>query len=298
MTNISKSMLPALDYIRTFLCMTIVVLLGACGSDNTESNTVPGHDDFHWSSGSRYNGIGNFFSDDRILNTPHFAVYSNGTSDAVRIAMGELLEEAFAELMQTFMVDGASSLNNIRVQVAVDVNNGFLGLSAPISLYLAATIFDNVDNVSVRSQSKGLVKHELAHLFELQLGGINNRTHRWFWEGVAIYTAANHRLTTLQQVQDWKALAQDGNPIGIRLHCSLPQQCQDYGLDYYPIFGLTMAYLLDPQGNGSGYQNIVDLYAELSSGSGFEPSFTRQFGISPDEFQTNYYTLIEQYLER
>jgi hypothetical protein len=65
---------------------------------------------------------------------------------------------------------------------------------------------------------------------------------------------------------------------------------------YYPMFHLTITYLLDPAGGGITKPAIRDIYLDARSGIPFAVSFEKKAGFSLQDFEDQFFERLRGYL--
>jgi len=151
-------------------------------------------------------------------------------------------------------------------------------------------------------------RHEMAHVFEFLLIGeyaYRQSNTVWMREGFGNYGARNHAIQTLEDMNNWRSerssLPGGGNPIAIRVWADFPQDVLDAGggatTQWYRMFELSVRYLLDPEGHGKTIQDLKNYYDDLCNGIPYHIAFESNFDLNMDDFQVNYWSLMEAYLQ-
>lgn len=153
---------------------------------------------------------------------------------------------------------------------------------------------------------KNVFQHEMAHVIEfLLIGEFQYRQANTVWmrEGFGNYGARNHRVQTVAQLNTWrnqtKELPGEGNPIAIRVWADFPQSVIDNNsfVEYYAYFELAVRYLLDPNGHNKDISDLKAFYNDLGLGMNVQRAFEKHFEMNMNDFQEQYWELMEAYLQ-
>jgi hypothetical protein len=67
--------------------------------------------------------------------------------------------------------------------------------------------------------------------------------------------------------------------------------------EYYPMFALTYAYLVDAtQGHGASMADLRNLLQHMKDGDTFHDAFQQALGISVSYLEENYIEIMQEYL--
>ncbi len=251
----------------------------------------------NWEIRNHYNGVGSdvYTPDKLVLNTPNFIIYSNTDDLTKRLIISEFAEQVLSELKELFNTSQFDFPGKVIIGHQKETGNGFIGTYPHFSMYVGMPESGFVPlNGSWNFNIEG-IKHELMHLVEISYiqGSRSEQTsHRWFWEGIAVLVSQGERFTTWDEVSQWRN-QYGGNPISIQ---EQPTGTSSSDGHYYPLFGLSVAYLLDPNGLGKTYEDVIAMYQAIKDGLSFEAAFHNQFGMTVNEYETNYFDIIETYL--
>lgn len=235
----------------------------------------------------------------------HFTVYSDGSSTAAKDTLARLAEAVFSELAAEFLIDSESELGitpgytyyiyaqrYITPLLAAGYRHGFL---------IAAV--DSPVRPTQRNPSlyRYLMRHELTHVFQFSLidcpgnGEWPYWLDIWFHEGQAVVVGGRYTRPTLQQFRAWFSDPTHINPIRIHRYRDYPDV--DRIGDYYQMFALTYAYLVDPAaGQGATMTDLRNLLQYIRDGDTFHDAFQRALGISVTYLEENYMDIMEEYL--
>ncbi len=249
--------------------------------------------------------------DDRILETPHFLTFSDGSSDEAKVIFAAMAEESLQEILDTFGISDAGELGLVdtdpttkltifsnhtmeQEQKALSFLFGFLAAGADTDVYASPAAMRHV------------VKHEMSHLFHM-LFAIAGDGGMWPWlapvwfsEGLAEQTAGGSRtpILTLEELSAWMAPPDHFNPVSIREWGDFPASVieRTNGFEYYPMFDLAVRYLLDGEGHGKSYTEVLAMCEEMRAGAVFEYAFQKHMGITVQEFETGFQDRVTAYL--
>jgi hypothetical protein len=147
-----------------------------------------------------------------------------------------------------------------------------------------------------------VLKHELTHVFQFTLTNCPSNQacptwlDVWFREGQAVVTGGGFRRPTLQELNNWRVGPDHINPISISRWTDFPNE--DRGGEYYPIFALAYAWLVDAEeGHGATIQDMKDMFQFMAEGDSFHGAFERALGISVAYVEENFFPLMEGYLQ-
>jgi hypothetical protein len=148
------------------------------------------------------------------------------------------------------------------------------------------------------------LRHELTHVFEFLIegrGGLG--TDVWFREGLATHVGCLEHtgwgtLRTLSELESWISQNQNvpgqGNPIGIHQIADFPDGANWH--EYFRLSELALTYVLDEEGMGRSYQDVLDLVYDIRNGAPFPGSFQDRLGTSLDDFEDQFFDRMRAYL--
>lgn len=238
----------------------------------------------------------------------HFTVFSDAASQASKATLAGLAEGVFAELTAEWGIADEEELRftpgytyyiyahkNTSPPVQEAYRNGFLTIAVDYGPAPGAYQSDPWTYMYV-------LKHELTHVFQFTLTDCpgNNACPTWldvwFREGQAVVTGGGYQRPTLQSLAAWRADPTHINPIHISRWHDFPNESR--GGEYYPIFALAYAWLVDVErGHGATVQDMKDMFQFMAEGDSFHDAFQRALGISVAYLAENFYPLMEAYLE-
>jgi len=145
-----------------------------------------------------------------------------------------------------------------------------------------------------------LVTHELMHVLQGLLVGSPHSfsTHTWFEEGLGELVSAlnpDRSILSLVDLNDVIAKYGELNPIVIQNDMYPP--IEGVGQNYfYPMFELTMRYLLDDRGLAHSLLDVKQVFLDMRTGMSFSDAFASNFGLSVFDLEEDYFARIRQYL--
>jgi hypothetical protein len=250
--------------------------------------------------------------DNRILESPHFLVFSDSASDDARVIFCKMAEESLAELFQTFAVESSDALSltfadsnsKIKIFSIKDADIDQVAFRFGFILY-------GHDSANFRRWGnddywlRREIKHETVHVMQW-LFGLDPRgtvgepwPEVWFTEGFAEYASggAFPPISNLGQWEQWRSISDHGNPIAIHQWGNFSFPYERTG-EYYPAFSLAVRYLLDSRGAGRTLLDVKAMFADMVNEGRFAPAFARTFGMTVEEYEQRFPDLIADYLQR
>jgi hypothetical protein len=251
---------------------------------------------------------GTIAHDGRILESAHFLVFSDGSSDEVRQQYANMAEESLAELLEAFDISSAEELGihsdrpETKITIYCSAAQEVLMHAFPYGFVLydiSHRAWESSWAPMFRMNYRNTVKHELMHVlqFFLDAGVTGPLGEAWFVEGIAEYVSggAYYHIESWQQVRDWRSDELHVNPLTIVRYWDEMPGGVDPG-KYYPMFGLAVEYLLDAKGEGRSLLDVKSMLTEMGQGSSFRSAFQAHMGISVESYQARFYDLIEGFL--
>lgn len=302
---------------RPFLFVIILIILFSCSScDSINDNGIdnicgqepcyegpfdPPWVDAHM-EGIELNLDINLTHDNRVLETDHFLVFSDASSDEAKIQMGETAETALNLIRDLFQI-GAPDLGILDLSTKIRAyskrRDDSCGSSAYFNGFLAPAY--DVSNPSCIELIPFIVKHELTHVVQFRLGGFYTQVWAWFTEGLAetVSGGVYPPIICWQEVDEWRQDPGHVNPITIQYLEQIP----DYNTigwlrreQYYPVFGVAVRYLVDPKGQGRTLIDVRNMFSDIGNGVDFATAFETHMGMSLEYYEENFYNLIQAFL--
>lgn len=247
---------------------------------------------------------GRLTNDNRVLETGHLLIYSDASEDWAKIEMGRTGENALALIMGRFQV--------------IPEEIGIVDLYSKIEVYSMRRVSANS---GTRADINGFVNwahdttnswiepddivrtgtHECTHTVQFRLGGAYSVVWCWFTEGLAEHLSGGvfPSVACWPEVEAFQNQANSVNPLTIRYIDDIPNYDINPGAKaelYYPLFGLAVRWLLDPDGHGKTCIDVKQMFRDIAGGTGFEEAFQTRMGISQDYFRDHFYGLMREFL--
>ena len=290
------------------LTLVASLLLSACSGESGDPTSVAEQScpAGQWAADTE--GYRTYRHDCEPYRGVHFTIYSDAASQASKAELAGLAEGTFEELTEEWGIESEDELRftpgytyYIYAHMLTPspsqeaYRNGFLTVAVDYGSPPGAYQRDPWSYLYV-------LKHELTHVFQFTLTDCptNNACPTWldvwFREGQAVVTGGGYERPTLAGLNAWRARPDHINPIGISRWWDFPDE--DRGGEYYPIFALAYAWLVDREdGLGATVQDMKDIFQLMAEGDSFHDAFEEVLGISVAYFQANFYRLMEAYLE-
>lgn len=294
--------------LKSLLALITLLILCACWHDSG-STTSPENESCppgQWAPDT--GGYRAYRHDCEPYTEGHFTIYSDAASRTSKAALAGLAEEVFLGLTGEWGIESDEELRftpgytyyiyaHMHTVPAVQeaYRNGFLTVAVDYGPAPGAYQRDPWGYLYV-------LKHELTHVFQFTLTDCPSNLacptwlDVWFREGQAVVTGGGFERPTLQELNVWRAHVDHINPIRISRWTDFPNE--DRGGEYYPIFALAYAWLVDAdKGHGATIQDIKDMFLLMAEGDSFRGAFQRALGISVTYLEENFFSLMEEYLE-
>jgi len=243
----------------------------------------------------------------------HFTIYSDGSSEQAKQQLAELAGGIFSQLVPEFLiVDIEEELDfteDYTYYIYADKHHDIIrAMGYRNGFFIGAIDCATVPNYYTRDPwwYRCIIKHELTHVFQFTLTGCPSNAACpewlgvWFREGQAVYMSGGGpsiRITTLSEFERWWEDQTHINPISIHRWTNFPDP--DRGGEYYPMFGLAYAYLVDQaHGHGATMADMREMFQLMKDGDGFMEAFEKALGISVQTYQDHFYSLMEAYLSK
>ena len=261
-----------------------------------------------WTSGHRFPPLfGQYVShDDRILETSHYLIFSDESSDDAKVRFAKVAEETLHEVFNAFSISESSELgilqdnSDTKPKLFSNVNTSFPygGFAFRTGyVYYAFDCAQYESSPYLREGFRADVKHETVHVLSF-LCGLDNLPNLWpdvwFSEGIAVYISNNRPPpANLAELEEWRSIPANDNPIKVHEWEDLPSG----GRRYYNMFGLAVEYLLSENGQGKTTGDVLDMYRWMfDTEEGFARAFELHMGMSLQYYEDNYWDLITAWL--
>lgn len=254
--------------------------------------------------------------DGRIFESNAFLTFSDASSEEMKVLFSKSAEEGLREIMASLTVVDAAELGisgtDSRTKIKVyarrrpPYNTGtWVGAQNP------AIMFDAIDSERLLGDltanhlyvRRGL-KHEVTHMVQLLLIGLQNVVDAWppvwFTEGLAEYesrsiSSITAPITSVVELDAWFAQSGHRNPLDIWEWDDFLST--DQPAEYYPMFELVLDFLLDPAGANRGGADVKALLKELAITKDFRAAFADHMGMSVDALRDDLRDLLAAWLE-
>ncbi len=247
--------------------------------------------------------------DGNQYESQNFTVYSDGASMQARMQVAEIAEAVLADLKTLFEIPGddlfifPAGQTKIHLYAFKNHNptqwggQGFWGgliVFSPDHPERTAAGHTEIGNYT------RLLTHELTHVIQnLIVGSAHSySTHTWFEEGLGEFVSAlnpERSILNLTDLNDLIAEYGELNPIAIQN--DVYPAIEGVGVNYYyPMFELTMRYLLDDEGLGHSLLDVKQVFLDMRDSASFSDAFQSNFGLSVVDFDAEYFARIRQYL--
>jgi hypothetical protein len=245
--------------------------------------------------------------DGRPYESTYITVYSDAASDEMKQQVAQIADERFAQIMTLFDFDdiadfiyppGYSKLE-IYINRTHSENINWAYWNGFIFTIRSPEITGHWLNYTVYT-----VRHELLHNFEFLIEGREVLgTEFWFKEGIATHVGCLEdtgwdTIRDLSELEAWigqnETVPGGGNPIKIREASDFPPGADWH--EYYRVFELVVTYVLDEEGMGRSYQDVLNLFYDLRDGVSFPVSFESHFGIAVSDLEAEVFDRLRAYL--
>ena len=286
-----------------FLAGAVALSLTAgCGDTPTDA------DEGMVGNGSWYSSGYHWPHDGNPLETPHFVIYSDAASLEARRKLGDIAEELITKVMEDLEVDPAtmfkwpSGQTKLHIYTYRDHYEQSWGGKGYYGGLIIWSLDHPIRNTEIDNYRR-VVTHELTHTIQNLLAGTVNPklVDIWVTEGIAEHlsggTSTPGNITSLAMLDSLAAVHGGLNPISMHAYEDFPYL--DMGTLYlYPMFELSVRYLLDPEGLGLPASSIRDMIIDGGEGAAFPASFEEKLGIGLQQFEDEYWVRIRAYLSR
>jgi hypothetical protein len=243
--------------------------------------------------------------DNRVLETDNFLVFSDASSDEAKIMLGNTAEAAL-ELIKNLFVVSSEDLgirdrgSKFKVYSARREDKSYPRAFTDGFVMWA---YDS-DTFPYQELIPDATEHECTHVVQYKLGGLFSRTWDWFTEGLAEHISDGGPyivITCWPEVDEWRQDPGHVNPITIQELGQIPDYAQIGGQrreEYYPLFGLAVRYLVDPNGHAKTMIDVKNMFADIRGNQqkDFATVFEAHMGMSLEYYEENFYSLMEAYL--
>ena len=250
--------------------------------------------------------------DGNPLESENFVIYSDAASLEARQLLAQICEEALTVIIEKLGITDLSILrfppdrnNKIHIYAYKNYNPLSWGGQA----YYGGYIIYSPDHpqrtemgLTALDKYVPLVRHEMMHVVQTLIIGANDeRVYSWFAEGIAIEISDDVFYIKIDSQAKFDSLISVyGKQNPISLHYSWTYPTNPEGIItfyYYPMFWLSVRYLLDPAGYGRSFDDVRDVLIDAGNNIPFEESLEERFGISFNDYEAQFFDLMNNYLE-
>ena len=283
--------------------LSLIIISSGC-KNNSNSPTATQTEKGSWAIRTPFD----WTHDGDPYNSIFCTIYSDAASDDLKQHLGEIADESFSSIMQLFEFDDISNLRYPPGYSKIDIYINRNHSESVNWAYRGGFIF-TIRSSEITGHWLGYtvytVRHELMHVFEFLIEGEEDLlTEFWFKEGIAVNvgcleSTAFQKITTLNELESWvtenSSVSGQGNPVKIKQYEDYPPGADQH--QYYRFFELAVRYLLDTNGLGRSYSDVLDLIYDLRDGMEFSVSFEDNFGISVNDYENEFYNRMRTYLD-
>lgn len=241
------------------------------------------------------------------FESSYVTIYSDAASDEMKRQLAEVADERFSQIMKLFAFDAVSDFIYPPGYSKLDIYINRTHSESVNWAYWGGFIFTiRVSEISGRWRDYTVytVRHELLHDFEFLIEGREALgTEFWFKEGIATHVGCLEEtgwntITSLSELESWiaqnRTVPGAGNPIKIRQASDFPEGADWH--QYYRVFELVVRYILDENGMGRSFQDVLALFYDLRAGMEFTVSFERHFEIAVGDLEAEVFDRLRTYL--
>jgi len=283
------------------LCLPLTY--GGCGGGGSSNNDG--------NSGSWFQTGFEWPHDGEPFESDNFVIYSDGAGDDARQDLAQLAEEALSEIKQLFEIDNNDIFLYPSGQENIDIYTYKLRFPRDWGGwgYYGGFLIYSLDHPGRQELGHTapemyipVITHELTHVVQsLLIGDDNPRlVDVWLTEGLAEAVSggtAGSRITDLDQMNELRQkYGSSLNPIKMHLY-EYPDVDGIIFYYYYPMFQLAVEYLVDVNGHGKSFNDIKNLFMDVSVGVPFPTAFENRFGMSLLEYEVQFFDLMSDYLQ-
>lgn len=286
-----------------FLFVSLLVM--SCGGSSGDSNTTTMVDAGSWYvTGFTWPHDGNPFE------SANFTIYSDAASEDSRQALAQLAEETLDEIKVSFEIENNDIFLFPQGQEGIDIytyKNHFPQSWGGWAYYGGLLIFslDHPERTSFGHTAPHIyiptLKHEIMHVVESLLKASNNPNlvDVWLTEGLAEVVSGGTAGGSITDLAKMNALIQEYgslNPIAMHQYNYPDVELIAYYY-YYPMFQLAVEYLIDVNGHGRTLNDVKELLLDVRNGVPFPTAFNNRFGISVAQYESQFFNLMNNYLQ-
>jgi len=286
----------------SFVFILILIILEGCDKNPTAPAEVQNKDG-SWTIYTPYD----WTHDGHPRQSTYCTVYSDAASEEMKQHLAEIADDNFLRILQLFNFQNISDFKYPPGYSKIEI---YLNINQPENINWAywggfiITIRSSEISGQWVDYTVYTAGHELTHVFEFLIEGKEILdTDVWFREGLAVHVGCMESsifktIDSLSELEAWisenQNIAGNGNPVKIHQHSDFPEGTEIH--NYYRIFELAFRYIVDPNGLGKSYDDVLNLFYDVRNDIPFSTAFSDNFGLSLVEYEDNFYELMEIYL--
>lgn len=277
----------------------MVATVVACGSssEDTGSDAPLGTTD----EGSWYDRA-NWPHHGDPIETANFVIFSDSAHIDSRREVAAVAEEMWAEVLDEFSVEPVmlkfpEGQTKIDLFAYRDPNLRDCTACADHG-YLVIYSLDHPDQTTWPRPYRAVMKHELVHVLQTLLTGNQGRFDIWFVEGLAEAVSGGTTggaIRGLDQLEDLTSTHGRTSPIAFKRNSQISNS-EARNQFLYPMFQLAVEYLVDDDGLGRSFDDMRNLIIDVGEGSTFAAASEDHMGIGLDEYEAQFFGLVDDYL--
>ena len=262
-------------------------------------------------SGSWYKSGFHWPANGEPFESENFKVFTDSASYQVVEEISQLAEDALADIEQLFDIDADRDFLFPLDQDKIDiyVYESYSPWQWGGWSYYAGLLIYSLDH-PLRSDWGHTdptifiltLTHETMHAVESLLKASNDprSVDVWLTEGIAEAVSggtAGGVVTDLARLNELRqTYGMNLNPVAM-FEYDYPDIDGVVYNYYYPMFQLAVEYLVDPNGHGRSYVDLKNLFMDVSVGVSFETAFQNRMGISVQNYEAQFFALMNGYLQ-
>jgi hypothetical protein len=231
-----------------------------------------------------------------------FVVYSDAASPEAREEMAAAAVRVWSEILEELSIDPDElQFPPGSQQIDIYAYHGHFPQGWSGRAYYGGLLIWAPDHPFRRFDAAGyepVLKHELIHVVQWMVTGGRGTFDTWFVEGLPLAMAQDLSHQPVRDLERFRVLTEEYgsiNPISIERYSQITDP--DIGEHYfYPMFQLTFEYLLDRDGMGRTPADIRDIMLDTAEGTPFEQAFEVHMGLALDDFERDFFELMDAYL--
>jgi hypothetical protein len=242
--------------------------------------------------------------DGRTVESENFVVYSDAASPDARRIAANIGDRILADTIDEMGLDPTRMFRfppgRDKVDIYLYQNHDPLGWSA--RAYYGGLIIwspEHEERGGNTTRFEATFKHELVHVIQWLIEGPNPMpTDVWFLEGLAEALSGGTAGGSIRGFDQLRELTESYgriNPISIKEYSQIddPHIGEHF---YYPMFQLSVEYLMDDEGLRRTPADAALLMLDQANGVPFDDAFAARMGIDLDDYQADFFSRMEAFL--